>query len=329
MLVNCPKCGFSQPKDHYCAKCGVDMDNFKPAAPSFWQEVFGHPALHIGVIAILVFLAVTYIKKKHDRENFLAQVEKIPTGVAVVEKKALERSAPQTGNTSSEAQSSFAPPPPQTPPGNPANGGGNGGALNVSQELPAAAAKAMNTEESRAGTRVRVIYAEIDDLTLKKWVPEMQAAGFYSESEWKMGLLPNIERKLAEDRSIITFETVQKPMDPGHLNQEWFLGKNLEGNEMGLRTAVSVADPEAPSIRGDLRVTRLMGPGDPKVIESEFELPPKAGWVVWKVLNPKLNPPMEFLADVKSFFQIYRSARFKSGRSDFTILLLFDTPSRQ
>lgn len=31
MMINCPKCGFNQPKDEFCANCGVDMDVFGTA----------------------------------------------------------------------------------------------------------------------------------------------------------------------------------------------------------------------------------------------------------------------------------------------------------
>ena len=29
-MMTCPKCGFEQPKDQFCAKCGVNVDSFKP-----------------------------------------------------------------------------------------------------------------------------------------------------------------------------------------------------------------------------------------------------------------------------------------------------------
>ncbi|MFK8138887.1 MAG: hypothetical protein AB8E15_11040 [Bdellovibrionales bacterium] len=30
MIINCPKCGFEQPQDEYCANCGVHIPSFKP-----------------------------------------------------------------------------------------------------------------------------------------------------------------------------------------------------------------------------------------------------------------------------------------------------------
>src|ERR1022692_1365529 len=83
MLVNCPKCGFSQPKDRYCAKCGVDMDSFKPAVPSAFSQLIGHPIFHFTLIFIGVFLVIFYIRSHHS-PSFLEEVGKMPKGRMVV-----------------------------------------------------------------------------------------------------------------------------------------------------------------------------------------------------------------------------------------------------
>jgi hypothetical protein len=31
MMMTCPKCGFEQPKDQFCASCGVNVENYKPS----------------------------------------------------------------------------------------------------------------------------------------------------------------------------------------------------------------------------------------------------------------------------------------------------------
>ncbi|MCB0341386.1 MAG: hypothetical protein H6626_09255 [Pseudobdellovibrionaceae bacterium] len=51
MIVECPRCGFSQPKDRYCANCGVDMDNYKPE-PKPWHKKL------VGSMVFQIFLAV-------------------------------------------------------------------------------------------------------------------------------------------------------------------------------------------------------------------------------------------------------------------------------
>ncbi len=31
MMMNCPKCGFEQPKDQFCAQCGINVDSYRPS----------------------------------------------------------------------------------------------------------------------------------------------------------------------------------------------------------------------------------------------------------------------------------------------------------
>jgi len=157
----------------------------------------------------------------------------------------------------------------------------------------------------------------------------MQAAGQYAEADWRMGMLPNLEKRIAEDRSIVTLESAEKSFDSNHSTHEWFNGKSSDGQEFGIKTSLSLRDWDGSQVRGEIKIVRTLDSSDLKVIESDLEAPPSAGWVIWKVLNPKANLSREFFLDPKSFFQIYRSARFKNERSDFTIFLVFDTPPRR
>lgn len=64
MLIHCPKCGFEQPKDDYCAKCGVHIPSYKIPEPPLKEKAFRSAAFY-GVL--LLFLAVgstLYFKSK-------------------------------------------------------------------------------------------------------------------------------------------------------------------------------------------------------------------------------------------------------------------------
>lgn len=56
MLINCPRCGFSQPKDKYCAQCGVDMETFKPREVPLFKRLITHPASFVIVIFLSLLL---------------------------------------------------------------------------------------------------------------------------------------------------------------------------------------------------------------------------------------------------------------------------------
>ncbi len=58
MMQTCPKCGFVQPEDKYCANCGLDIESFKPAPTPFFKRIFGNTAVQIGIV-VLIVIAVT------------------------------------------------------------------------------------------------------------------------------------------------------------------------------------------------------------------------------------------------------------------------------
>lgn len=64
MLITCPKCGFNQPQDAYCAKCGVDMANYIPKKKPLFQRIIMHPALPVVLVVLAVSTGITLYKKR-------------------------------------------------------------------------------------------------------------------------------------------------------------------------------------------------------------------------------------------------------------------------
>lgn len=56
MLVKCPKCGFDQPDDNYCAKCGIEMASYKPAKIPIWKQIVKSP-----MFSLVIFLGLAYV----------------------------------------------------------------------------------------------------------------------------------------------------------------------------------------------------------------------------------------------------------------------------
>lgn len=59
-MLNCPKCGFQQPRDQYCAKCGVDMVKAAKAQPK-------SSAVVIASLAILVISMGWFLYSKRSQ----------------------------------------------------------------------------------------------------------------------------------------------------------------------------------------------------------------------------------------------------------------------
>lgn len=61
MMMDCPKCGFNQPKDRFCANCGVDVDQLLAKPTPVWLRVIQNPNLHLSLIGLLILLVLGYI----------------------------------------------------------------------------------------------------------------------------------------------------------------------------------------------------------------------------------------------------------------------------
>ncbi len=74
MMHECPKCGFVQPQDQYCANCGLDIENYKPAPEPLLKKLGKNTVLQV-LIVIVTLLAVTtyiFIKQKEVIEKHFA-----------------------------------------------------------------------------------------------------------------------------------------------------------------------------------------------------------------------------------------------------------------
>lgn len=60
-MIECPKCGFSQPQDKYCASCGVDMEALLARPKPFLVRVLQNPNLHLLMIGILIALVIGWM----------------------------------------------------------------------------------------------------------------------------------------------------------------------------------------------------------------------------------------------------------------------------
>lgn len=96
MEVVCPKCHFVQPKDQYCARCGVDMQKYKPQSISVFKKLNLRTSL-LFLIAMAVLGLTIFIFTKSDKpltdtfnqnssvKSFRNTEKMAPAGAAAVE----------------------------------------------------------------------------------------------------------------------------------------------------------------------------------------------------------------------------------------------------
>lgn len=126
MIVNCPKCGFSQPKDRYCANCGVDMETYRPKSAPITSRILKSWIFQAAVLISAIVVALSVVKIQRERERQVQEVALAPPSAV--------------SNNSAGTQ----PPPPPPPPAT---------AATVAVATPAAATAATNTTASSTGAR--------------------------------------------------------------------------------------------------------------------------------------------------------------------------------
>ena len=65
MMVNCPKCGFSQPQDQYCASCGVDMVAFR-ARTRASQSLLKNPVVQVLGFVVVVIASFVFVRASNN-----------------------------------------------------------------------------------------------------------------------------------------------------------------------------------------------------------------------------------------------------------------------
>jgi hypothetical protein len=75
MMVNCPKCNLLQPKDQYCANCGVNMETWQPPAKPLWKKVLGNWMVQLSLLFVVIFAIVLRdnISQTTDSDNEVAE----------------------------------------------------------------------------------------------------------------------------------------------------------------------------------------------------------------------------------------------------------------
>lgn len=132
MLINCPKCNFSQPKDRYCASCGIDMDSFRPTPPSWSKKFWNNPTAPLGLTLMVAIASFWYI-----RHQFRMADAPVSENGRFVRMKSADAPAPKSA--APVAAGEVAPPP----------------AVDAAADVPAAPAPAAMAESLPASAQAR------------------------------------------------------------------------------------------------------------------------------------------------------------------------------
>ncbi len=340
MLIKCPRCGFQQPIDKYCAQCGVDMESFKPPEVPLFKKIFGNPLIQLSLLLVIASGLGIYLYQK-GQDNLQQRVTYLKSSVQI---------------NSSELN----PPPPPPPEISADNHGDHAPASNAeefasqqtesaSSEVPGAKAALAATKDpsskdnkdgrglaKASGSHLIVYYAEVDRGALNGIFEASQNTGqFMSFKDYTAGIIPNIEKRLSasnikilhkEDRALDSSKTLQ-----------WFYGLKDRRNpavEIGLTTFFELNDMDSNNLRGNLEIQRTWrepnsstgGGGfeiQRKSFPAIFEIGTGTGFFISGVMPTQSNLENDDELMAIDIYKILHSPRFRAGDSDFVIFIEF------
>lgn len=323
MLVECPKCGFSQPKDQYCASCGVDMENFRLRAKPK-KDFFANPILLISIVCAVVFLGTMFVIQRHQKQEISRRVEYLKGGPLYSD---ASDNAPVSPPTNTAANTTVAPPPPPPPPPPPANAATSTAGSATTQQI-----STMTSAETTAAAKEPVA-KQIKFKTYYTLVPNAMLNSIQVEQPiiqfgpvFRMAQVRNAAQVISKTDIL---ETTDLKVEPGSSDVNWLAGERVGDGFIGLQSQMSVHPNEyGGGYRGEIEVLRAL-PEDasqsitPVSFSGEFQALPGSAVMITMIL-PRVQPPARSMASTSKFFRFYRTTDFVSKNSEFVMFIVFE-----
>ncbi|MGZ5278768.1 MAG: hypothetical protein ACXWC9_02425 [Pseudobdellovibrionaceae bacterium] len=327
------------------------MENFKPVETPFWKKIMLSPFLHVGLIFVLVFVTIFFIRQR-QKDELRARVEYLKGGPVLVERsrqneqpatpeadsgQATALNETDSANSTNSAKSTTLAnpeiPAPNAPAPSPV-----GSATSEAAGLRAAN-QGQSTANRTAPNRAVIIYAEVDRGILNTWVNELRTSGqLRSFDSVTMGPLPQITQKM-KNPGVKILQQLELSLVNQSSPYEWFVGTHRGtdlDNEMGFFSSLTLSESKDALIRGEVEVQRAFrDPNDPgKVMErisfgGPFEMPMGSGFVMRGLLPGKYATDLGEDSNSDPFLSIFKSRGFRTEETEFTLIIDFDTAGPQ
>jgi hypothetical protein len=324
MLINCPRCGFSQPQDQYCAQCGVDMQAFKPKEEPFLKKLVSSLGFQLGTLALIAFIAGQFILDRYSPQKisqkstrsqgiFKSQQNRDINGNESFDTEEEEQPIASVGNESIE-RSSISERAQQLNRGNTAAGDNN------------LTTTAPNTTDSQTAQdaqflgKFKVSYNEVSIDVINKWIIDSSNLGLYqSLSDYSVGILPEFRKRAEVFQVLKNYDVEFKPQISTNTNISGIVSD--DSNQLvGFSTTVErTGRLNDGTLLGRINVIKR-GRVESESFPSEFELPKGSAFFLigaLKVENfqsdrPKLQMPP---------FQVFKSNDFMTRKTEFVIIV--------
>jgi hypothetical protein len=318
------------------------MEQFQPAQPSLWKQLWMSPVVLIGLTLAVVMASVIFIRQK-QAEEIANRAELLRSGPVMVEPSSEAAAAPKA-----EGAAPVAPPvvAAETPApavaaavtnaasSLPATAGVKPMAANVAEAAPVPEAKPESRKAAAATSKIvmTATYAEVPKAVLQQMVEDAQSTGqFTNFGDFGAGALGDVSSRT---QGVKVLQRVSKTFDGKTNSMRWFVGgKTPDGQEVGLTTLVTLQPSTDGHTHGEvelLRALRETNESDEIVRKtypiSSFDLAPHSGWMIHLGDLPRqVAQPAGEEIGTEGFLRLFQLGTFKNSESEFTLFLDFDS----
>lgn len=328
MMIKCPRCGFSQPEDQYCAQCGVNMLSFRPKEKSFLKKLTENVGVQIIILVAVAVTAGSYFIKGSDNSKWGPKSDRLSgarTNRAILATQSVKETVNAdkaetlqeltnkeitiaTGST--ESLDATSPSTSSLPKPTPTQ---------ADAAVTKSAIDTKSTAQDPAGTVLfKVTYAEVSRDVLQRWTTDSSNLGLFQNlQEYSAGILPDFNKR--NDKITQYLKTTEKKLTAGQ-GETSVSGKVSDEDALtGLSVSYELKTVEAGTVHGTITVSRI-GRQSRDRFPAEFDLPKGSAFFMIDTLTPQ-----SFAVERRELnmapFQIFKSSDFMTQNTKFVILI--------
>ncbi len=358
MLINCPKCGFSQPQDRYCASCGIDMQAFKPSKDPVLIRFFKGSGVQFLVLVLVFGGATAYFLKSKPNSFDSTSSSATAAATATTSSNFAKKRAPVL-EASSESVGESIPAPaanpevvanPPAPPPTEMLGTMSPGAMAESSSAGSAGGDAAPAADAsgfaanlNAPVQVEVVWAEVREEFLNRLINESTSRTPNQDyGGYRAGVIADVSRILQTASAQIKVLLKERKTLPLAKSQQWFLGRRgaTPDQDLGFDVYMELLDVEGGH-RGNLALTRiwrteelpagdLRGPANERAsFPANYEVHNGESFFMAGFLPRATSARPEAAFMTISPFEVFKSSEFLNAQSDLVVFLTFDKKSTE
>lgn len=347
-MMKCPRCGFTQPRDQYCAQCGVDVLNYKPPQLPLFDRITQNLFAQLGFVALIIFFVASFLIKKKDhalneRVNYLKGNLQINSQKAAPAEPLPSSSNPGTAQIAAQNN-----PNPEASQQNPVSPSATAamattataGAAPPSNPSSALPTGAKSTDRSLEGVSenktshvIKISYYEVTNRIREMLMDESRNTGQFNNygADYAAGLLNQFQRRLPTlgKDALLLHSEVKNIENENPIT--WFNGleSSTTGNHIGFRYNLKMTEMNPNSFEINFEIAKSwkenIEPNTTSIVTSSYplqiEMLKTSACFISGILSPASNVEGEDYISSVPPFTILKSKNFRQRLSQFLIVI--------